>query len=84
MRFPLVFFFISLIAFIFFFGWTIQTIWLAAFFSKTTSSFDTRMGWLFIATGLCFVSMIASISIYIIHRMRLSRTQARMEAVNSR
>lgn len=71
MRFWMVVFLLSLAAFVFFAGWTVQTIWLASFFSKTPASFDSRMGSLLTVTGVCFVSMVASIAIYIARRVKV-------------
>lgn len=72
MRFWMVVFLLSLVAFVFFAGWTIQTIWLASFFSKTPESFDSRMGLLLVATALCFVSMVTSIAIYMACRAKVA------------
>lgn len=73
MRLLIVVFMMSLLAFIFFGGWAIQTVWLADFFTKEPSSFDAKMGSLLLATGFCFISMIASLTIYLIKRTKLSR-----------
>jgi hypothetical protein len=75
MRFLIVVFLISLAAFVFFAAWTIQTIWLASFFAKDPATFGGRLDSLLVATGLCFVAMVASIAMYITRRVKLARNR---------
>jgi hypothetical protein len=75
MRFWMAIFLISLVAFVFFSCWTIQTIWLASFFSKNPASFELKMGSLLTAVGLCFVSMVGSGATYVIRRRKAQNRQ---------